>query len=256
MSRKTINLFTLFISVFILISLACTGSQSNLTSTPQPTSTIIATSTNTPRPSPTPRPTFTPDIAATQHVNDLFAEVQNYYDKGYLTTTEGRIVEFGDFSYDWAQLGSYKLVRLQRTASDFVLSAHFKWNAALKNSGTAGCGFVFGLQPNDDHYAVFLDRSKIYFRIRNLELGYSTSVEPTRVRGKVKFDYPAEADFALIVQNGHAYVLVNGQVVSEYSLLEGRPLQGDLGLAVLSGTNKDFGTHCEISHLHLWTPGE
>ena len=256
MSCKAVNLFTLFVSVFVLISLACAASQPSPTNTPAPTSTITATPTNTPRPSPTLRPTFTPDVAATQHVNDLIAEVQSYYDKGYLTTTDGRFIEFDDFKFDWAQLGSYKLMRLQRSASDFMMSAHFKWNSALQNSDTAGCGFVFGLQPNDDHYAVFLDRSKVYFRIRNLELGYSTSVEPNRVMGKVKFDYPAEANFTLIVQGGHAYTLVNGEPASEYTLLEGRPLHGDLGLAVLAGTNKDFGTHCEISHLRLWMPRE
>lgn len=220
------------------------------------TPTIRVTATNTLRPSPTLRPTWTPNAAATQHIGQLNAEVQSYFDRGYLATTHGSFTELSDFSYDWARLGAYKILFLIDTASDFFLSAHFKWNSAYPNADTSGCGFIFGLQPNNDHYAVFLDRQVVDFRIRNLALGYSTRVKPVRGSGQVKFDYPAEADFTLIVKGDRAYVLVNGEVVGEYMLLQGRPLRGDLGLSVLSGTNRDYGTHCEMSHLHLWTPEE
>jgi hypothetical protein len=33
-------------------------------------------------------------------------------------------------------------------------------------------------------------------------------------------------------------------------------LRGRVGLALLSGTNKDFGTRCEMTDLHLWIPNE
>lgn len=236
------------------VSLACAALQPTSAPFPTSTPTIASTATNTPRPSPTLRPTWTPDAAATQHIERLNAEVQSYYEKGYLDTTDGKLTELQDFSYDWARLGAYKVLLLIDSVSDFFLSAHFKWNSAYPNSDTSGCGFIFGLQPNNDHYAVFLDRQVIDFRIRNLELGYSTRVKPVRGLGQVKFDYPAEADFTLIVKKDRAYVLVNGEVVSEY-LLPG-PLRGDVGLSVLSGTNKDFGTHCEMSQLRLWTPNE
>src|SRR5512145_2178141 len=126
------------------------------TNTPRPTATITPTPTNTPRPSPTPRPTRTPNLAATERVEELNAEVQAYFEKGYLTTTEGRFRELDDFSYDWAQLGWYRPFPIQDSVGDFFLSAHFKWDSAFKNSDISGCGFIFGVQPNDDHYAVFL----------------------------------------------------------------------------------------------------
>ncbi|MGZ9234867.1 MAG: hypothetical protein ACXW4E_05020 [Anaerolineales bacterium] len=256
MERKNLYPLLLFILVFILISIACATTQPIPTGTSEPTSTLTAvpTATQTPRPSPTPRPTWTPDIVAPRHIEELIAEVQVYYEKGYLTTSDGTFAELDDFSYDWADLGRYQLFLLPVSASDFFLSAHFKWNSALENSDTAGCGFIFGLQPNNDHYAVFLDRAKIYFRVTNPALGYSSNVEPNRVTGKVQFDYPAEANFTLIVKGGYAYVLVNGEVVSEYTLLSGRPLRGDLGLSVLSGTNKEYGTRCEMTDLRLWIP--
>ena len=258
MQRKRSSPFLSFVFILIIVSLACSTAQPTPSSTPPPTATATkaATPTNTPRPSPTPRPTRTPNLALTQHVEELNAEVQDFYDKGYLTTSDGSFTEVEDFSYDWAQLGWYNWLPLKDSASDFFLSAHFKWDSAFKNSDISGCGFIFDLQPNEDHYAVFLDRAKIFFLITDHAHGYSKPMSPTRGTGRVKFDYPAEADFTLIVKGAYAYVLVNGEVVGEYTLAQSRSLQGDLGLTVLSGTNRDYGTHCEMTNLHLWIPQE
>lgn len=38
------------------------------------------------------------------------------------------------------------------------------------------------------------------------------------------------------------YVLVDGELVGEYTLAQSRLIGGYLGLSTLSGTNKDFGT--------------
>ena len=254
MQQKNLNALILFISALILLSLACGNAQPVPTSTPEPTTATTAIPTNTPRPSPTPSPTQTPNLAATQRTEGLNAEVQAYFDKGYLTTTDGSFRELEDFSYDWAQLGWYNWLPLGESASDFFLSGHFKWDSAFRNSDISGCGFIFALQENNDHYAVFLDRSKVFFLITDHALGYSRPVGTTRGTGRVKFDYPAEADFTLIVKGNFAYVLVDGEVVGEYTLAQSRSMQGNLGLTVLSGTNRDYGTHCEMTDLHLWLP--
>jgi hypothetical protein len=258
MQRKIPNPFTFFVFVLILVSLACATTQPIPTSTPQPTRTAIKTAipsaTQTPRPSPTLRPTRTPNLAATERVEELNAEAKAYYDKGYLATVDGKFTELDDFSYDWAQLGWYNWLPLKDSADDFFLSGHFKWDSAFKNSDISGCGFIFDLQPNRDHYAVFLDRMKVFFLITDHTLGFSKPVSPTRGTGRVKFDYPAQADFALIVKGAYAYVLVDNEVVGEYTLAQSRSLNGGLGLTVLSGTNKDYGTHCEMTNLHLWVP--
>jgi hypothetical protein len=82
----------------------------------------------------------------------------------------------------------------------------------------------------------------------------------TRGTRRVKFDNPAdnpaEADFTLIVKDSYAYVLVNGEVVGEYTLSQSRSVHGQLGLTLLSGTNKDYGTRCEMTNLHAWLPKE
>jgi hypothetical protein len=254
--RKNLNVIISFISALLLSSLACGIGQPTPTRTPTPTVTKTIVPTQTPRPSPTPQPTptQTPNLAATQRAEELDAEVQAYFEKGYLTATNGRFIELEEFSYDWARLDSYRLFPLGESASDFFMSGHVEWDSAFRNSGKAGCGFYFSYQENKDHYAVILDRSRVYFLITDQSRGYSSLITPTRGTGLVDFDYPVEADFTLIVKGNYAYVLVDGEVVGEYTLARSRPMHGDLGLTALSSTNRGYGTHCEMTNLHLWIP--
>lgn len=230
------------------------------TDTPQPTATITPTATNTPRPSPTPRPTKTPNLTATQRMEGFNSQTQSYFEKSYLTTGDGTIKEFDDFAYDWAQLNWYNWLPLDEEASDFYLSAHVKWSSAYRNADVSGCGFIFAIQENRDHYAVFLDRSKIFFLHSDQTSGYSRPVGLTRGTGRVQFDNPAdspqEADFTIIVKGTYAYVLVDDEVVGEYTLAKSKILRGDIGLSLLSGTNKDYGTRCEMTDIHLWIPNQ
>ena len=250
----------LLLSIMMLVSLACGASAAvpTATNTPKPTSTITSTPTKTPKPTITPRPTRTPNIAATERMEAFNSETQNYFDLGYLTTTEGKVTEFDDSTEEWAQLDWYKPSTLLTKTSDFYVSAHFKWTSAYRNSADSGCGIVFAANEAGDHYAVFLDRAKILFLDNSRSASYSRPVKTTRGTGIVKFgnpfDEPVEADFALIVQKAYAYVLVDDEVVGEYTLAQSRVLDGFVGLALLSGTNKDFGTRCETTNLHLWTP--
>jgi hypothetical protein len=252
--------FLSFVFILILVSLACSTAQPAPVGTPQPITTLTRTAipTNTPRPSPTLRPTQTPNLTATQHLQDLNAEIQKYFDLGYLTTTDGRFIEYPDFKTEWARLTTYNWGTFNDQARDFYMSAHFRWSSAYRNADVSGCGFAFAVQDNNDHYAVFLDRSKILF-VEN-HFPYYTPIGLTRGTGRVKFDnpgdHPVDADFTLIVNNAYAYVLVNSELVGEYTLSKSKVLQGKVGLALLSGTNKDYGTRCEMTNLHLWIPEE
>lgn len=226
------------------------------TSTPQPTATKTLVPTATFTPTATPRPTRTPNVAATQRFEGYNAETQNYFDLGYLSTTEGKFIEYDDYFDEWAQLGWYQWAILDDRASDFFLSAHLKWSSAYRNADISGCGFVFAIQENGDHYAVFLDRSKILFLEADSAYSYSRFVGLTRGTGRVNFDNPAdqpvEADLTVIVNDAYTYVLVDGEVIGEYTLSQSKILNGNLGLTLLSGTNKDFGTRCEMTNLHAW----
>lgn len=256
------------------LSATATAVFTNTPEPPKPTSTV------TPRPSlfssSTPRPTRTPNLKATEHIEEWKtslpeatlaaqkqaevwdAETQKYFELGYLETNEGTFIEYPDFSKEWAQLNWYQWWPLDTSASDFYMSAHFKWSSAYRSADISGCGFVFAIQENYDNYAVFLDRSQVYFIDNDQSYSGYRPMGRTRGTGRVNFgnpaDKPAEADFTLIVKDAYAYVLVDGEVVSEYTLAQSRPLRGNVGLTLLSGTNKDFGTRCEITNLHLWIP--
>jgi len=191
-------------------------------------------------------------------MEDFNAEAQSYFDNGYTTTADGKIQEFRDFSYDWAKLYYYNWLPLGVEVSDFYMTAHFKWSSAYRNADLSGCGFLFAIQDNGDHYAVFLDKSQILFLYADQTANYSRKISTTRGTGKVKFDNPAdtpqEADFTVIVNDTYAYVLVNKEVVGEYTLSKSKILRGGVGLSVLSGTNKDYGTRCEMTNIHVWIP--
>ncbi|GAB4504577.1 MAG: hypothetical protein Fur0043_15710 [Anaerolineales bacterium] len=110
---------------------------------------------------------------------------------------------------------------------------------------------VFGIQDNDDHYAAFLDKSRILFLMSRGPSVYL--VGKTRGSGRVNFGNPAEADFAIAVKGQKAYVSVDGDV-TEYTLSVDQPSSGRFGLTLLSGTNSGYGTRCEMTDLILWTP--
>ena len=258
---------TPIVSCFLVLTFvlsACSFSATQPTSTPAPTdtpaptATNTATPTNTPRPSPTPRPTNTPNLAATQKAEEYDTEAQKYFDLGYISSADGTTKEIDDFGYDWAQLGWYNWAPLGETVTNFYISAHFKWSSAYRNADVSGCGILFAIQDNGDHYAVFLDRSKILFLNADTATSFSRPVGLTRGTSQVKFDNPAdnpvEADFTVIVNDAYTYVLVDGEVVGEYTLAQSKILRGDIGLSLLSGTNRDYGTRCEMTDIHIFIP--
>lgn len=262
MPGKNVRLIGLSSSVLLLVQLACNFAVPQPTptpaptDTPQPTATIKLTPTNTPKPSPTLRPTKTPNVAATERFNSFNQETQSYFEKGYLNTTDGTIQEFKEFAHDWAYLNYYDWQPLGVNTENFYISAHFKWSSAFRSADTSGCGIVFGLQDNGDHYAVFLDRSQILFLNADQTSGYSSEVNLTRGYKTMNFgnpaDTPQEADFTVIVKDAYVYVIVDGKAPAEYTLSKSRNLLGDVGLSLLSGTNYDFGTRCEMTHIHMW----
>ena len=82
----------------------------------------------------------------------------------------------------------------------------------------------------------------------------SSEVGKTRGTGRVNFGNPAEADLVLIVKGTYAYVLVDDKVAGEYTLSADSVMEGDVALTILSGTNKDYGTRCEMTNILFWVP--
>jgi hypothetical protein len=233
---------------------ACSMGVPAATSTPAATETATASPTLTSTPTKTPLPTRTPNLAATQQYQEWEAEIQGYFDKGYIDTADGTIKKLDGFSEAWAQIDWYSTWYLDETAENFVFSAHYEWSSSSKTPNISGCGLVFGIQNDNSDFSVFLDKSQILF-LRS-EFGHGFRVGKTRGTGTVKIAEPTEADFTLIVYDYYAYVIVNGEVVGEYTLPQSQKIEGDLGVSILSGTNKGYGTRCEMTDMRLWTPNK
>ena len=242
------------LAVFVLVvaSLACSGGAS----TQAPTSAPIPP-TDTPKPVPTtpptstPEPLPTPDVAATKKADEFLTALKTFQDKGYAQQAEGKITELEPFKEEWAQIGWYQWWPYDNVVSDFVFKGHFKWSTASNTPEISGCGVIFGLQDNKDHYAVFLDRSRILFLMSRGSNVYN--VGKTRGSGRASFGNPAEADFSISVKGQSAYVAVNSDI-TEYTLSMDQTTEGNFALTLLSGTNKDYGTRCEMTDLVFWTP--
>jgi len=249
MKHRKIFSITVIVLLLNLVS-ACSqvGSPPTATATPAPPK---ATPTKTAKPTSTPKPSPTPNVAATQKVKDFNVLLAGFKEKDYITTTNGEYSELKPFKEEWAQLGWYNNYPPFIESKDFVLNGHFKWSTANEQSDLSGCGVIFGAKENGDHYAVFLDKGRILFLMKRGSHSYN--VGKTSGSGKVNFDIPAEADFILAVKGQSAYVSVNGEV-TEYTLSADQASSGVFAFSILSGTNKDYGTRCEMTNLIFWQP--
>lgn len=250
MYAKRMKIVMIFLAL-MLVAPACSIGAPQPTATPVPTNTPLPTATKTPPPTATPKPTKTPNVAATQLYDKFNALLQTFVDEGYLTSTAGTTSELAKFEESWAQINWYQWWPTGKTFTDFVFSAHVEWSTASATPNVSGCGIVFGLQEDNDHYAVFLDKSKI-LAARN-QGSYFRSMGVTMGNDRFKFGNPAEADFAVLVVGQKLYVYVDGQI-AEYTLAASQPAAGKFALTILSGTNKENGTRCEMTDIILWKP--
>jgi hypothetical protein len=255
MQKVSFGWIGFLVFTLLLVSVAC----GSATPAPVPTSTpvpVIVTATATTQPTSTPPPTATPNIAATQEMDARQKLLQSYVDAGYISSTAGKFEELLDFHEEWPQLNWYQYWRIHSSPTqygDLVFQAHFAWQTATRTSDLSGCGILFGLQPNKDHYAVFIDKGRIAFMMARG--GTSYQVGKTRGTGRLSIQEPAEADVAVIVKGAMSYVLVNGDA-TQYTLSADQSSAGEFALSLLSGTNKDYGTRCDITHAYLWLPDE
>lgn len=252
--------YLLLYSIVIVIAVslqACSLAQPVATETPIPIVTNTPMSTATPKPTLTPtktlRPTITPNVVATQNYEDIFSQVQKFNDEGLIPNTNGRYRILDDFTQDVAKIGWLQYWFFDFKVENFVFTAHANWNTAIDTLDESGCGIIFAHREkgqNADYYGVILDKSRIYFT--TTQSGYYYPVGVTRGNGRLNFGNPASADFTVLVYDYKAYVYVDDEFIGEYALAKSKDLRGNFGYGVISGTNHDYGTHCEISNARMW----
>lgn len=246
--------------VLAFVSAAC-GTAATAPAETQVPAAIPATATVTPQPTATARPTATPNLAATQTAKETADRIQGYVDNGYLPDTKGKLSPLMDFNKEVAKKNylSFDLAGPEDAIADFAAWGDMKWSSAAPVSCPeySGCGFGFRVRDNGDAYNAMLTNDRVLITDCSAAPGRRCGeVGKTRGPGKVKFGNPAEAHFELIVNQKSAYVLVNHEFVGEYSLFQDKLTDpGYFLYSMISGTNKDYGTGCEITHGGLWIPG-
>jgi hypothetical protein len=243
--------------VIAMIVSSCSMGVAPATATSMPTNTATPTDTPTPLPTATATltPTATPDATATQQAENIQDVLKVFLDNGVLDSTEGTSKAMPDYKAEFAERGNWKdLYDTGETLPDtFMIRAHMKWESASKTESLAGCGVAFGVQDNDDNYLVILDKDRILFTLKRGHWSYM--VGRTSGPAGPEAGTPTEHDFALMVKGQTAYVWVDGAVTT-YTLSADQVSSGKLAFTVLSGSNADYGTRCEMTDILLWTKAE
>ena len=257
MDHKCMHFRRAFVLSFAVLLSACASAPSVPTTTPTPaaTKTLEPTSTSTAPPTITPSPTITPNVAVTQQYTDFISIVQQYYEAGQISKTEGEYVVLNDYEEENALKLSYAWAETGVVAKNFIVRADFEWNNAIDTVNTSGCGFLFRLQPNQDHYIVILDAYSGVKLASHTDRGTFSMGSPQN--GELPLpDFgsgPYQATFTLIVNELQAYVYVDDSYFGEYELLQYRIIDsGVLASAVLSAASEGYGTRCKMTNVRAW----
>jgi hypothetical protein len=204
-------------------------------------------------PSRTPRPTQTPDVAATAAYEDVFADVENYVENGYLASTRGELYLMDDHTLESADIGYFyaDYENVYENVQNFAVWTDISWESAspVNPPDYAACGFSYRSQDNGDGYLAMLSNDHVgmlYFVGEN-----SDYVQPPEYT--LQLGDPAQARFSLVVNEDQAYVLVNDRLFGKYALLPDELKgPGSIYYELLSGSSEDYGTRCEFRNTRLW----
>jgi hypothetical protein len=193
---------------------------------------------------------------ATSTAQPLADEVERLMAEGYLARGAGSYEGLLDFFREWAQINWYQWYATGKAPADFVVQADVAWKSASDKANwfNSGCGFVFRETPPEgtnqglNHYLAYLGLDGVVYMSRQTN---SQFLELGRARyGRVEVP-EGGAHIMLAVEGDAFHFFVNGEHV--LSTRDGALANGNLNYTLLSGTNRDFGTRCEMTHVGLWT---
>ncbi|HKY53722.1 MAG TPA: hypothetical protein VJM08_05410, partial [Anaerolineales bacterium] len=166
-----------------------------------------------------------------------------------------------DFSDQLATGYGYKWSPTGIDAENFIIRADFAWEVA-NQMNYSGCGYVFRQKSEQYYYLIALDGiNGIFLSYTNLGITFAGAVGivnfPIPAAQKRKFPEmgtnPYHAEFTLIVNDNAAYTYVNGNFFTEHQLKNDWLTEsGPLSFMILTGSDSDFGTRCEISNAEAW----
>jgi hypothetical protein len=195
-------------------------------------------------------------VQKTAQAQPMYDLVLKLAEDGFLTKAEGTYTRLEDFDESEALIDYLHPFPTQYDPKDFVLRTDMAWESASDkaNWNNSGCGLIFHWGDTGAFYAagLYLD-GYVKFDMHKPDYSYMTAI------GKKQFDTlnPEErmkgsAEFLLIVETETGVtIFVNDKMIYRYQ----SPLtyiKGLLGYTIISGTNKDFGTRCQMTDIDLW----
>lgn len=177
--------------------------------------------------------------------------------KRYFTGTPGEYWALGDFDQSWAQIGWYQWWPIEGAPANFVIRSDTTWSSAsdTANWDQSGCGFAFHAKDAKNHFAVYLGLDGNVY----VQRSYNSQAKLLGSPNYGKVDIPeGSAELMLMVNGDNYYFFVNGKEVfhGSDSLLTGALKGGELGITVNSGTNKGYGTRCQMKNIEMWDLGK
>jgi hypothetical protein len=185
----------------------------------------------------------------TQEAAGMAKLAQDLKDAGYIRTAEGSYYSLKDFDEKWAQLDWYQWWNTDHSPSNFIIQADTEWEtaSATANLYNSGCGFVFREIDENNHYLAYLGLDGVAYFDQTINNVFD-GVEHARF-GHV--DLPkGSATLLLVVDGQKVTFFINGKEILTRNVKS--LTSGNLALTLMSGTNKDFGTHCTMTNVMLW----
>jgi hypothetical protein len=186
---------------------------------------------------------------ATQQAQSMAEKIQKLLNEGVVASATGVYYRLADFDESWAKIDWYRWWPTRHTAEDFVITADTAWQSASDRANwqNSGCGFVFNLKDKDNHHLAFLGLDGFVRLERQLQGNYKLLA--LQKYGKVSIP-KGEAKIMLVVYDKKISYYVNDQRVA--SAYDSSISVGNIALTLLSGTNKLYGTRCQMKNIELW----
>lgn len=165
---------------------------------------------------------------------------------------DGSYVQLDDFQDQLANKLSYTWGDTSVRAKNFIVQADFEWSTGVNTTDLSGCGFVYRMQSNKDHYLILLDSYAGVKLASSTDRGTYSMGSPSKGDRKTGSygSNPFRATFVMVVYDLKTYVYVDDVYYGEYTLLDYRITEsGPFAGAMLSAASV---TSCSITNIQAW----
>jgi hypothetical protein len=254
------------ISLLALFTFGClsttipTATQLSPVPSKQPESTVPVIPTET-RPSLTAKPTKTPaptdlpiektpgvyEQVQTSIKGENASEITSLLD----TFSKARIITLTDYSLEGAATTSLFHISAGISPVEFFTISDVSWEHPTTNirESSAGCGYLFNDNEKDQSYFTILTLDN-QARLTQVRGNYWDGVKHVKDNSMNLSSPNGKVQLILILVDKRVVFAVDGKIMIDQTV--DWQSTGSFGYALLSGTNKDYGTRCNYSNTFVF----